>query len=334
MIDASMELILVQKEYRSLDVMKLVMAVVVVAIHTRPEMSFSSAFIRRFFEIIYSLAVPFFFMGSGFLLFRKVELPLNVNGSKRILGYLFRICRLYLLWTVIYLPLTIYGFYIDGVPPLKALAAFARNVLLIGENYLSWPLWYLLALIVAVGIIHVLLKLKVSSVWVLIFSVLMACVGVGLDYCHEKSIMNPIIEIYFSIFLKTRNGFFVGFLYVALGMFCATIERIQIKFVLLLFMIGCVAECLKLPLSNAFIVFTLFVATVSFQVNGLSGSSNFRLMSSIVYFCHMLFVAMLKLLCGMNPSCKLFLMVAMLSLLTGLCIIRNKETRFVKFLFK
>lgn len=75
------KLSLVQKEYKVLDVMKFVMAIVVVAIHTRPEMSFSSPFVIRLFESVYSIAVPFFFMASGFLLFRKISLPLNEEGE-------------------------------------------------------------------------------------------------------------------------------------------------------------------------------------------------------------------------------------------------------------
>ena len=58
---------LIHKEYKGLDIMKFVMAIVVVAIHTRPEMSCDSVFVRQIFETIYSLAVPFFFMASGFL---------------------------------------------------------------------------------------------------------------------------------------------------------------------------------------------------------------------------------------------------------------------------
>jgi len=43
---------IVQQEYKMLDVMKFVMAIVVVAIHTRPELSFKSTFIRELFEAL------------------------------------------------------------------------------------------------------------------------------------------------------------------------------------------------------------------------------------------------------------------------------------------
>ena len=95
--------------------MKFVRAIVVVAIHTRPELSFKSTFITELFEALYSIAVPFFFMDSGFLLFRKIELPLNKEGKVRIKSYLKRMCKLYLVWTIFYLPLTIYKFLVDTI---------------------------------------------------------------------------------------------------------------------------------------------------------------------------------------------------------------------------
>ena len=46
--------------------MKFAMAIVVVAIHTRPELSFSSPVVVGLFEAVYTISVPFFFMASGF----------------------------------------------------------------------------------------------------------------------------------------------------------------------------------------------------------------------------------------------------------------------------
>ena len=328
-----MELRLIQKEYKTLDVMKFVMAIVVVAIHTRPEMSFNSVFVRQSFETIYSLAVPFFFMASGFLLFRKVTFPLNADGYKRIREYLVRISKLYLLWTLIYFPMTIYGFWVDGVSPVEAVAVFSRNVLLVGENFMSWPLWYLLALIVAVGIIYGLFRMKVSKIGVLIIGLFMALIGVGLNYCHEHSLMSYLTDLYFSVFLKTRNGFFEGFLFVSIGMLCATLEKIPTQVVLLLFLIGYIAEFLALPLANAFIVFAMFVVTISLQISSISESYSFRLMSSVIYFCHMFFVAVLKLCCGIGSGCLLWGTVTFASLLTCFIFTKIKKSRFIKLLF-
>ena len=101
-------------------------------------------------------------------------------------------------------------FLFGWISPIKAIVVFFRNELLVGENSKFLPWWYLLALIVVV-----LLKLGISKTKTLIISVLMALVGIGLDYCQWNDILTPIMEIYFKVFLKKRNGFFLGILYVA-----------------------------------------------------------------------------------------------------------------------
>lgn len=330
-----MMLSLVQKEYKILDVMKFVMAIVVVAIHTRPEMSFSSLFVIRLFESVYSIAVPFFFMASGFLLFRKISLPLNEDGEQRIKSYLKRMCRLYLVWTIIYLPLTIYGFYIDGLSLVKAGSVFLRNVLLVGENYMSWPLWYLLALIVSVGIIYGLLKLKISMNVIVVCGIFMALVGVGLDYCRENAFLQPITDFYFSFFLKTRNGFFVGFLFVALGMLCADCLRLSFGKTLLLLSVGILGMKLSIPLSYALVTCAIFIFSISIKLNTVKSAcfSRLRMISSVVYFIHMFAISALILLANYEYGLLLFFVVIALSLTVGLILMRYNTNRVFRFLF-
>ena len=315
--------------------MKFVMAIVVVAIHTRPELSFSSLIVRNFFEAVYSIAVPFFFMASGFLLFRKISLPLTDEGKLRIKSYLKRMCKLYVLWTIVYFPLTVYGFYLDGISPLKTVVVFFRNFLLVGENYMSWPLWYLLALIVAVSIIYILLRLKVSKGWIVIISIMMALIGVGLDYCKENSLMTHITNLYFTAFLKTRNGFFVGFLYVALGMFLSKLERISVFNPILLFVFGVIGISMKFPLSNALIVCPIFIFSVSFVGVKITQETSlkFRLLSSIIYFTHMIFMAGLVVAVGLNKSFSLFLNVLILSICMGIILLYFRKSNVFRLLF-
>ena len=329
------QLSLVHKEYKVLDIMKFVMAIVVVAIHTRPELSFSSPVVVGLFEAVYTIAVPFFFMASGFLLFRKISLPLSEEGELRIKSYLKKICKLYLIWTVIYLPLTVYGFYQDGLPLLKSIAIFFRNILLVGENYMSWPLWYLLALIVAVGIIYALLKLKLSKNWIVAISVFMAIIGVGLDYCKENAILQPITDLYFSVFLKTRNGFFVGFFYVALGMFLSHKENLSLSLLLVTALLGFVGIIMGVPLSSALVVCAIFVFSISFNCKSVNVefAVKYRLMSSIVYFIHMLWMAFFVIILGLDKGVILFGLVLLTSILSGCWLLRYRDRYFFRLCF-
>ena len=329
------KLSLVQEEYKVLNVMKFVMAIVVVAIHARPEMSLNSSVVRQIFGAIYSLAVPFFFMASGFLLFRKISLPLKEEGEQRIKSYLARICRLYLVWTIIYLPLTIYGFYIDGLSPVKAGVVFLRNILLVGENYMSWPLWYLLALIVSVGIIYGLLKLTVSKNLIVVCGICMALIGVGLDYCRESAFLQPVTDLYFSLFLKTRNGFFVGFLFVALGMWCASCERLPLWLALLLFFAGIVGLLFHIPLSYALVTGAMFIFSISAKLKTIESAYSTRLreISAVVYFIHMFVLSALVLFANYEYGALLCFVVVALSLLLSLVLTKYNSNRLFRFLF-
>ena len=61
-----------KKNYYGIDLLKFIMAVCVVAIHTQPLYSVQSIVVQRLFDTITSLAEPYFFSVSGFLLFSKM----------------------------------------------------------------------------------------------------------------------------------------------------------------------------------------------------------------------------------------------------------------------
>ena len=200
---------------------------------------------------------------------------------------------------------------------------------------MSWPLWYLLALIVAVGIIYILLKIRVPENWIVVISVIMAIIGLGLDYCKENSILQPITDMYFSVFQKTRNGFFVGYLYVALGLLCSRIKEVPLIGVISLFVVGIIGIILKLPLANAFIVLSLFFYSASTQCCNLTigTSKELRVMSSIIYFTHMLIMAILVLLIGLMRGVLLFFIVFIVTLMISRLFMRHSDSKIFQLFF-
>lgn len=325
----------VNKEYRLVDVVKMVMAIIVIAIHTHPQLSSGSTLVIQASELLYSLAVPFFFMASGFLLFKKIDLPLDDDGNQRIKRYLLKIVKLYLLWTAIYLPLSVLGFVNDGTSLLKSALIFIRNVLFVGENYMSWPLWYLLALIVAVLIIWGLLKLRISRKAILLLSIITAFIGVGLNYCHENGTLQTLTDAYFSIFVKTRNGLFVGFMYVALGMICSYGHKNALLVEIICLILGVVGLALNFPLANAFVVYALFscVSRIDGKVIRRESAQFCRSLSTIVYLIHMYFVALLVYVFDMQSGFPLFVITSVASVATG-SVMLLKSSKIVDVIFK
>ena len=100
-----------KKNYYGIDLLKFTMAVCVVAIHTQPLYGIQSVAVQRLFDTITSLAVPYFFSVSGFLLFSKIDADISSEKNMEVCKkYLSRVLSLYVIWNIIYLPITIFGF--------------------------------------------------------------------------------------------------------------------------------------------------------------------------------------------------------------------------------
>lgn len=89
--------------YPGIDVMKFVMAMMVVAAHVPPFPS--GTFLFQVMAVVDRLAVPYFFMATGFLLFCKMDLPRM--DDRRVWNYCKRMTRLYVLWNLVYLPMAV-----------------------------------------------------------------------------------------------------------------------------------------------------------------------------------------------------------------------------------
>ena len=142
-----------RQEYWLADYIKLFLAFIVVAIHTGLVSSVQIASAAFFIEYVESLAVPIFFAITGFLL----EENLSRNAGKEnevIKTNIVKYVKLYLKLSAIYLPLTLYGVYqqlLDNVSVKKAVFRMIKNYILVGEQFYSWPLWYLLATIIGLA---------------------------------------------------------------------------------------------------------------------------------------------------------------------------------------
>lgn len=70
-----------KNKYYSIDILKFIMALVVIAIHTKLLYYFDNKNITKIHMILIEYAVPFFFLSSGFLLGLKLELPSNTQKN-------------------------------------------------------------------------------------------------------------------------------------------------------------------------------------------------------------------------------------------------------------
>ena len=215
------------RQYNAIDAAKFFCAILIVTIHFPPlgnaAVSPLAQAVNSFFRsYLGRIAVPFFLLSAGFFLFRKTaSQPFSAAPSK---AYVLRILRLYVLWTILYLPWIIREARESGKNLLTGLLSFLRNFLLTGSYS---HLWYLPALAVAAALVGWLLRKGLRPGYILAASALLYCIGLlGQGWFFllrplQGTALYSLLRLYEKIFTTTRNGLFFGFPYVAMGMYLA-----------------------------------------------------------------------------------------------------------------
>lgn len=156
--------------YPNLDLAKFLCALLVVVIHTSPLIRTSAVLHFYLNDVVTRIAVPLFFAMSGFLFFGKLDyVEGRIMRTRKNLSRLIRTTRknvlLYVIWSVLYLLITLPEWYATGWWGWTAIKDWLHAFLFIGSYY---HLWYLLALILAIPALYLLLSLvPLSRVWLI-----------------------------------------------------------------------------------------------------------------------------------------------------------------------
>ena len=282
------------KKYNSIDLVKFIMAILVVAIHTIPMYNHENFWVARSFRAVVSCAVPFFFMVSGFFLGNKMKFPYHEKLDLDILlKYLKKIILLYSVWSLIYIPLAIDN-YIDAEMSLKAsIMDYIQGFLFVGEHYNSWMLWYLLSTIYALVFVYWMLKKKTKVQILLIIGFVVTVIGYGIDYLYlfsnESSVViNAILKVIDATILHGR--IFQGFFYIPLGL-CLANYKISIPKSFVLFGMGffatIVTDDMLYYLFQMICMIGLFSLVIQWDLKSSKVYVVCRKLSTIIYFVHM-----------------------------------------------
>lgn len=141
-----------KKEYNSLDILKFVLSIFVLVIHSGIDKTVISPLLR--------IAVPSFFLISSYLFFSKVaKLSDDKEKQKALVRLVKRNIFLYLFWVVCQLPLIIYGhhYHIDFFQ--KGIWSTLK-IILLGQGFTGS--WYIITLVVGSVLIYFASK-KISA---------------------------------------------------------------------------------------------------------------------------------------------------------------------------
>ena len=105
---------MVKKEYGGIGYFRIIAAILVIAIHTSPLLSVNEVADFILTRIVARIAVPFFFMTTGFFIYSKME--------KKQFSYeqfYMKIGKIYGISILLYLPLNFYTGYFNGMDILE-----------------------------------------------------------------------------------------------------------------------------------------------------------------------------------------------------------------------
>jgi surface polysaccharide O-acyltransferase-like enzyme len=178
----------------SLDYTKCLMAIFVVALHTQAFSEFGTLPNWLTGNGLFRIAVPFFFVLSGYYFSYGVDL-------KKWLG---RLLFLHVFWILIYVPLWSTGSMTTSAG--KVLAPFVGVI----------HLWYLSALMLA-GLMTILFS-RISNKAVIWSAICMFCLGILISYSPEIAAYHGTDAVKFlRSGVLIRNGFVFGYPFFAIG---------------------------------------------------------------------------------------------------------------------
>lgn len=203
----------IKEQYIGIDYFRLVAALLVVAIHTSPltTMDGTADFILT--RIIGRVAVPFFFMATGFFLLPSYMAEKNIAPLK-LFDYIKKALLLYGIAMLLYLPVNLYVGYFKMeffIPNL------IKDILFDGTFY---HLWYLPAAIIGITMTYFLLKrMKISqALWLTLILYLIGLFGDS--YYGSIETIPPLKVLYHTLFFffdYTRNGLFFAPIFFLMG---------------------------------------------------------------------------------------------------------------------
>ena len=229
---------------KALDLMKFIMAYAVVLLHCHAFIDNNELVDFFVTDVLTRIAVPFFFICSGWLLFRKM--PVGEIDFSRIRKSLNRLFKMYFWWTIIYIPLICYEIInssCDCKQIVKNIIIFLRNCVMVGSYY---HFWFLLSLMFGILLTTWMVKKQWNYKRMFLFVGLLYSItlfahsyyGVFLWLFPQDSFGFYIVHKLSKIFVTPR-GFGMGPIFVLIGNWIAWHQHrwslMKIKWFCLLF---------------------------------------------------------------------------------------------------
>lgn len=257
------------RKYPFIDIVKFVLAVSIISAHFASEIASFPQLIDNAFSI-YIVAVPFFYMSSGFFFFRKMTSDKKSNFIL-LKKYIVRLLKIYFVWSLIYFVFVLASWFKSDFD-LDIVLNYVHTALV----FTTYPtIWFLPSLIVAVIFIYILRQFF-SSRNILIITIILYIIGaLGYSYSFildDFPLLHEIFNFYILIFKTTRNGIFNGAIFIALALKLSENQSNNSQKKLVIFS----------ALSLTFVIVEAFVLKIYF--NNTSGADTIIFLIPFTYF--------------------------------------------------
>lgn len=287
------------------DVLKIVLAVMVVMIHTKP--------LPNVFMPLLRCAVPLFFIMSSYFFFLKQQGQTKENQYSYLNNYILRILKLYLFWFVVLLPFTIMIRKWYTMPISEFIPYFFLH-LFFGNTFKAS--WYLMATILGLGFVFYLSKLLNDRVLIIVgfCFYLIACLSSNYyGFIDHITWLSSAYHSLTSLVNTPHNSFFVAVLWVVIGKIIATrhifscnktlIFLLIMSFILLYveyvvlnkLAIVKTNDCYLMLIPTCFFLF-VFIGRNKFIIPSWINTIKCRKLSTIIYCSHLTLAAVISAL--------------------------------------
>ncbi|WP_313264949.1 membrane-bound serine racemase VanT [Enterococcus sp.] len=201
------------KKNQRIEQFRVLLAMMVVAIHCLP--------LHRLWPdgdilitlTLFRIAVPFFFMISGYYVFSDLATQNSYPARQRVWHFIKKQLQVYLIATLLFLPLAWYSGMLGLNMPL---GTFIQTLLV---NGILYHLWYFPAIITGSLLVMGLL-VRFSFKQVFFMAIGLYVIGLGGDSWSGLAAQTPLASFYsliFQLLAGTRNGIFFAPLFLLLG---------------------------------------------------------------------------------------------------------------------
>lgn len=281
------------EKYNGIDLAKLIMAVLVIGCHTDPLYRCGDPGLNAAAHSLLQSAVPFFFLCTGFFLWKKVGSASYDDRLTELRRNLIKNIRLYVIWSAIYAPLAVVFFYTSGFSVGKAIAVYLRGFFLMGQNYNSWMLWYLLSCIYALVFLRFLLKRQVPLARITVLGGAVHLIGLLVTelIAWDGVLPAPVAAVRYLLSLGMESGrILAGFFFIPAGMWLAE-KKIHPGTGVVLFLCGFLGDILlEGVIGSLFRGLTsigIFLVASGIRLKNRPLYPMLRQMSMILYFIHL-----------------------------------------------